>query len=227
MYQTRELRDIYRIGHTLNLSAHWRAIFNDHLIANFSAGYDHYDYKNDETVDSIQAARLSFSIDQYFAKANFNLDLEKHKLNFGISTLLYNIGSGKYEPLGKQSMVALDELQKDKALESAVYLGEEWEITPKLSLNAGIRYSMFNALGPRDFYTYQPGLLPSGNTIADTVRVTGNEVLKTYHGPEFRLSGRYAFNDDLSVCFFYDYGNAFLFQLVRYVIKHKGRETRH
>ena len=183
----------------MNLSAHWRAIFNDHLIANFSAGYDHYDYKNDETVDSIQAARLSFSIDQYFAKANFNLDLEKHKLNFGISTLLYNIGSGKYEPLGKQSMVALDELQKDKALESAVYLGEEWEITPKLSLNAGIRYSMFNALGPRDFYTYQPGLLPSENTIADTVRVTGNEVLKTYHGPEFRLSGRYAFNDDLSV----------------------------
>ena len=183
----------------MNLSAHWRAIFNDHLIANFSAGYDHYDYKNDETVDSIQAARLSFSIDQYFAKANFNLDLEKHKLNFGISTLLYNIGSGKYEPLGKQSMVALDELQKDKALESAVYLGEEWEITSKLSLNAGIRYSMFNALGPRDFYTYQPGLLPSENTIADTVRVTGNEVLKTYHGPEFRLSGRYAFNDDLSV----------------------------
>ena len=183
----------------MNLSAHWRAIFNDHLIANFSAGYDHYDYKNDETVDSIQAARLSFSIDQYFAKANFNLDLEKHKLNFGISTLLYNIGSGKYEPLGKQSMVALDELQKDKALESAVYLGEEWEITPKLSLNAGIRYSMFNALGPRNFYTYQPGLLPSENTIADTVRVTGNEVLKTYHGPEFRLSGRYAFNDDLSV----------------------------
>ena len=183
----------------MNLSAHWRAIFNDHLIANFSAGYDHYDYKNDETVDSIQAARLSFSIDQYFAKANFNLDLEKHKLNFGISTLLYNIGSGKYEPLGKQSMVALDELQKDKALESAVYLGEEWEITPKLSLNTGIRYSMFNALGPRDFYTYQPGLLPSENTIADTVRVTGNEVLKTYHGPEFRLSGRYAFNDDLSV----------------------------
>ena len=183
----------------MNLSAHWRTIFNDRLIANFSAGYDHYDYKNDETVDSIQAARLSFSIDQYFAKANFNLDLEKHKLNFGISTLLYNIGSGKYEPLGKQSMVAFDELQKDKALESAVYLGEEWEITPKISLNAGIRYSIFNALGPRDFYTYLPGLLPSGNTVADTVRVTGNEVLKTYHGPEFRLSGRYAFNDDLSV----------------------------
>ena len=183
----------------MNLSAHWRSIFNDRLTGNFSVGYDHYDYKNDETVDSIQAARLSFGINQYFAKANFNLELEKHKLNFGASTLLYDIRSGKYEPLGEHSLVATDELQKDKALESAVYLGEEWEITPKFSVNAGIRYSMFNALGPRDYYTYQPGTLPSESTIADTVRVTGNKVLKTYHGPEFRLSGRYAFNDDFSV----------------------------
>ena len=113
----------------MNLSAHWRSIFNDRLTGNFSVGYDHYDYKNDETVDSIQAARLSFGINQYFAKANFNLELEKHKLNFGASTLLYDIRSGKYEPLGEYSLVATDELQKDKALESAVYLGEEWEIT--------------------------------------------------------------------------------------------------
>ena len=183
----------------INVSAHWRAIFNERLMANFSVGYDHYDYKNDETVDSIQAARLSFAINQYFAKANFNLELEKHKLNFGVSSMLYDIGSGKYEPLGKESQVAFDELQQDKALESAVYLGEEWEVTPKLSLNAGVRYSMFNAMGPRDYYTYQPGTLPSESTIMDTVRVTGNKVLKTYHGPELRLSGRYAFSDDLSV----------------------------
>ena len=183
----------------MNVSAHWRSIFNEQLMANFSVGYDHYDYKNDETVDSIQAARLSFNIDQYFAKANFNLDLEKHKLNFGVSSILYNIGAGTYKPLGAHSLVAFDELQKDKALESAVYLGEEWEVTPKLSLNAGIRYSMFNAMGPRDYYTYLPGTLPSETTIMDTVSVTGNKFLKTYHGPEFRLSGRYAFTDDFSV----------------------------
>ena len=183
----------------MNLSMHWRSIFNDRLTGNFSVGYDHYDYRNDESADSVQAARLSFGIDQFFAKANFNLNLEKHKLNFGLSTLFYNVSSGTYEPLGKASLVAYDELQKDKALESAFYLGEEWEIGPRISLNAGIRYTIFNALGPRNYYAYQPGSLPSESTVVDTVRVTGNKVLKTYHGPEFRLSGRYAFNDDLSV----------------------------
>lgn len=182
----------------MNVSAHWRSIFNDQLTGNFSLGYDHYDYRNDESVDSIQAARLSFGIDQFFSKANFNLELDKHRLNFGVSTLFYTIRSGTYEPLGKESLVAFDELQRDKALESAVYVGDEWEITPKFSLNAGIRYSMFNALGPRDYYTYQSGTLPSESTVVDTVRVTGNKVFKTYHGPEFRVSGRYAFNDDFS-----------------------------
>ena len=182
----------------MNVSAHWRSIFNDQLTGNFSVGYDHYDYRNDESVDSIQAARLSFGIDQFFSKANFNLELDKHRLNFGVSTLFYTIRSGTYEPLGKESLVAFDELQRDKALESAVYVGDEWEITPKFSLNAGIRYSMFNALGPRDYYTYQSGTLPSESTVVDTARVTGNKVFKTYHGPEFRVSGRYAFNDDFS-----------------------------
>ncbi len=183
----------------INASIHWRSIFNDYLTGNFSVGYDHYDYRNDETVDSLSAARLSFAINQYFAKADFNLNWEKHKLNFGVSTLLYDIQSGKYEPLGEWSMVAHDELQKDKALENALYIGEDWEVTPKLSFNAGIRYSIFNALGPRDYYTYQSGTLPSLATISDTVRVTGNKVLKTYHGPELRVSGRYAFTDDFSV----------------------------
>ena len=183
----------------MNVSAHWRSIFNEKLIGNFSVGYDHYDYRNDETEDSWEAARLSFAINQYFAKANFNLNMDKHKLKFGASSLLYNINSGKYEPLGDRSMVILDELQKDKALESALYLDEEWEVTPKLSLNAGIRYSMYNALGPRNYMTYQPGTLPSESTVEDTVQVAGNKIFKTYHGPEFRLSGRYSFSDDFSV----------------------------
>ena len=183
----------------MNVSAHLRSFINDQLTGNFSVGYDHYDYLNDETIDANQAARLTFGINQFFAKGNFNLDLDKHRLNFGASTILYNICPGTYEPLGKESLIAFDELQKEKALESAVYVGDEWEISPKFSLNAGIRYSMFNALGPREYYTYQRGKLPSESTIADTVNVTGNKILRTYHSPEFRFSGRYAFNDDFSV----------------------------
>ena len=183
----------------MNASAHWRSLFNDRLTMNLSFGYDHYDYLNDQRKEAITAARLKFAINQYFAKMHFGLELEKHRLNWGASTQLYDIDPGTYEPLGEESQIAHDKLQKDKALESAFYLGEEWDITPKLAVNAGIRYSMFHVLGPRTYNRYLPGTLPSLDNIEETVDVTGGKSIKTYHGPEYRLSARYAFNDDFSI----------------------------
>lgn len=184
----------------MNFSANWRSIFSEKLTANFSFGYDHYDYRNDESVEEAAAARLSFAINQWFGKADFSYKLDNnHTLNFGLMSQFYNINSGTYEPLHESSLVKWDQLQKDKALESAIYIGDQWEITPKLSVNAGIRYSMFNLLGPRTYYTYQDGMLPSSTTVVDSVSVGSGKVVKTYQGPEFRLSARYAFNDDFSV----------------------------
>ena len=105
---------------------------------------------------------MSFAINQWFGKVDFSYKLDNnHTLNFGLMSQFYNINSGTYEPLHESSLVKWDQLQKDKALESAIYIGDQWEITPKLSVNAGIRYSMFNLLGPRTYYTYQDGMLPS------------------------------------------------------------------
>ncbi|WP_418697800.1 TonB-dependent receptor [Bacteroides sp.] len=184
----------------MNFSVNWRSIFAEKLTANFSFGYDHYDYLNDETVETTSAARLSFAINQWFGKADFVFDAgHGHALNFGLMSQLYNVNTGTYEPLGAGSLVKRDELQRDKALESAVYVGDQWDITSKFSVNAGIRYSIFNALGPRTYYTYPEGTLPSLTAVVDSVTAGNGEIIKTYHGPEFRLSARYAFTDDFSV----------------------------
>lgn len=184
----------------MNFSANWRTIFSEKLTGNFSFGYDHYDYRNDVTVEETSAARLSFDINQWFGKMDFSHKLNnEHTLNFGLMSQFYNINSGTYEPLHPNSLVKWDQLQKDRAVESALYIGDEWEVTPQLSVNAGVRYSMFNALGPRSYYTYQDGVLPSLGTVEDEVAVGRGKIVKTYQGPEFRLAARYAFTDDFSV----------------------------
>ena len=184
----------------MNFSANWRTVLNEKLTGNFSFGYDHYDYLNDESVEEPSAARLSFAINQWFGKADFVYDTNKgHVLNFGLISQFYNIDPGTYEPLGANSLVKRNVLQQDRAVESAVYVGDQWDITSKLSVNAGIRYSIFNALGPRTYYTYQEGMLPSSSSVVDSISAGSGKVIKTYHGPEFRLSGRYAFTDDFSV----------------------------
>jgi len=183
-----------------NFSANWRSIFSEKLSSNFSLGHDHYDYRNDDTVEEVTSSRLSFNINQWFGKADFTYAIhDKHTLNFGFTSQFYNISPGSYKPLHENSLVKRDALPNDKALESALYIGDQWEITPKLSVNAGLRYSLFNALGPRSYYVYQDGALPSTTSVVDSVTVGSNKIAKTYQGPEFRLSARYAFTDDFSI----------------------------
>lgn len=187
------------VYNNLNASIKWRRIFQENFQGTFSAGYDHYDYGNETTANAHQAAELSFRINQGFAKANFSINQKNHLMDFGVQTLLYSILPGKYKPVGEESLVVHDKLQKEKALESALYISDEWEITPKFALLAGVRYSIFNALGPRTYYEYSSGYLPDLSLIQDTITAGNNKVFQTYHGPEFRVSGRYLINNELSV----------------------------
>ena len=181
-----------------NISVEWRSILNEKVTATFSAGLDHYDYFNEESSIPSEAARLSFGIDQLWGKIHFRQHLsEKQVLSYGLSIQHYNVQAGKYEPVGEESCITTDQLQREKALESAAYIDYERSLTEKLSVSVGLRYSMFNALGPRDVNIYTDGELPSDETLIETRHETG--FIKTYHAPELRLSARYALQENLSL----------------------------
>ena len=181
-----------------NISAEWRSILNEKITATFSAGLDHYDYFNEEWGTPSMAAKLSFGIDQLWGKLHIRHRLtEEQTLTYGLSVQHYNVQAGKYEPLGELSRINTTQLQKEKALEDAVYIDYERSLTEKLSVSAGLRYTMFNALGPRDVNYYSGGELPSEGTLLETRHETG--IIKTYHAPEVRLSARYALQENLSL----------------------------
>ena len=181
-----------------NFSAEWRSILNESITATLSAGLDHYDYYNEDRQVPTMAARLSFGIDQLWGKLHIRQRLsEKQVISYGLSMQHYNVQAGKYDPVGEESCIMPDQLQREKALESAAYIDYERSFTEKLSVSAGLRYSMFNALGPRDVNYYADGELPSEATLIDTNHETG--IIKTYHAPELRLAARYALQENLSL----------------------------
>jgi hypothetical protein len=182
-----------------NISVEWRSLLNEKMAATVSAGFDHYDYFNEDKSVPSMAARLSFGIDQLWGKLHIRHRLsEKQVLTYGLSVQHYNVQAGKYEPVGEASYIKLDQLQREKALESAAYIDYERSLTEKLSVSAGLRYSMFNALGPRDVNYYDDGELPAEETLIG-VRSQESGVIKTYHAPELRLSVRYAIQENLSL----------------------------
>ncbi len=183
-----------------NISASWANEFSDKLFGEFIIGYDHYDYGSFSESSPLFAYELKFAIDQNNVKANFTYELgSAHTLQFGASSIYYSINPGTYMPLGNASEVRPDVVDREQGLESALYIDDTFEITPELSLNAGIRYSMFNYLGGQSTTQYAKNLPRSEDTMIGTQEYGKNEVINTYHGPEFRVSARYAITNDFSV----------------------------
>ena len=181
-----------------NASLQWVHLFNENFRMGTTAGYDHYDYATRNFQNENDAFQLGFDINQYFLKLDFTHEqLQNHKLDWGLSALMYDINPGEAKPYGSVSLYVPKTLQKEKALEASLYFNEEWDITSKFTASLGARYSLFRAFGPRTYNTYTEGELPSTLNMTGSVTKDGN--LKTYHGPEFRVGLRYAFTDDFSV----------------------------
>jgi len=96
-----------------NISAEWRSILNERVTATLSAGLDHYDYFNEDRNIPSMAARLSFGIDQLWGKLHIRQRLsEKQALSYGLSVQHYDVQAGKYEPVGEESCIMTDQLQR-------------------------------------------------------------------------------------------------------------------
>jgi hypothetical protein len=192
----------------------WRHNFTNQLFGVLTGTYSHYDYGVSSTKNAVSASELTYAINQSGLKADFTYyPNSRHTVDFGGSTLLYNTQPGSLLPLGDKSLVRPDVLGAERALESALYLSDRFDITSRFSVSAGLRYSFFQALGPRDVYQYTPGEPRTEGTITDTVRYASNKVLATYHGPEYRLSARYSLNEKSSVKASYTRTRQYIHQL--------------
>ncbi|MFT3825765.1 MAG: TonB-dependent receptor [Chitinophagaceae bacterium] len=183
-----------------NVSLKWKHTFTNKLSSVVTAGYDRYDYSISSDKIPINAYKLGFDIGQYYGKADFNWYwASKHTADFGVSYLRYQLHPGLYQPLGKESLVARDEMEKEQAQESAIYFNDRWNLTSDLSFHVGMRYSFYNYLGPKTVNYYQDGVPKSEETLLDTRQYSGGKYIKNYGGPEIRISARYGITNDFSI----------------------------
>jgi hypothetical protein len=183
-----------------NANLKWKHIFNNRFNAVFTGGYDSYRYGESSSQKSLNGYDFTFNIQQVFGRADLTYVLnEKHVLDFGLSSIYYRLNPGDLEPYGGQSIVIPNVVSPETALESALYIGDHFTITPKLSLNAGVRYSFFSYFGPQTIRIYAPGQPREMVSVTDSINYSGGETVKSYRGPEFRISARYILSENSSV----------------------------
>lgn len=183
-----------------NAALKWKHNFNNKLYSVVSAGFDRYQYGIGSTVNPINAYQLNFDINQSNLKVDFNYyPNNRHSITFGLSSIYYKLHPGNIQPVGSKALTAPKTIATQYGLESALYAGDKFDVTDKLSVSGGIRIPMYNALGPAEGRYYAPNLPKTSANLISTTNYGNNQVVKTYINPEVRVSARYSITGDLSV----------------------------
>lgn len=177
----------------------WKHIFGNKLYGVLTGTYTGYNYRIESDEIPVNAFKLSYGINQLSAKADFNyFPVQNHAMDFGVSAIRYHIEPGSYLPNHESSEVTPDILPDEQGLESALYISDQYEISKSLSVYAGIRYSLYNYLGPHDTYRYAPDQPKSPESIIDTISYGRGKSIAHYSGPEYRVSIKYAISQSAS-----------------------------
>jgi CarboxypepD_reg-like domain/TonB-dependent Receptor Plug Domain len=183
---------LYEYG-TRAVTLQWKHSFNTKLYAVLGGGYSGYEYQISSDENPIEAFKLLYAIDQTNAKIDFNyFPVPKHTVNMGANIIRYGLSPGSKINSDPAVKVDNDILPDEHGLESAIYVGDNFEVSPRLSVYAGLRYSFYNYLGPHDVYLYKPGESKSVESITDTVSYPAEKSIANYHGPEYRVSFKYS-----------------------------------
>ncbi|MCF2490144.1 TonB-dependent receptor [Dyadobacter sp. CY347] len=181
-------------------SLKWKHTFNNRLYSVFTAAHTKYQYAMGAAGLPLNSFDLKFDINQSNFKADLSYVLHpKHTLDFGLSAIYYKLHPGSFQPKGTESLIVPDVLEPEQGTESAIYVEDKFEVSPRLSITAGLRYSFYQYLGPRNVNTYVPGL-PIEYIYQNGVKEYGaGKKIKSYGGPEYRASVRYSVFDNLSL----------------------------
>ena len=157
---------------SLNAAFRWKHKGKGRTSFTTSAGVDLYGNILDQVPyhSEHEGFRLSTAINQAFYRLKFESALDNHMVTYGTEVLGYGLEGGHIIPLTPSSQIIDRTLGTEYAVQPSVYLGDLWTASDKFLLDYGVRLSSFYALDPAKFYA----------------------------GPEFRLSGKYSVDPNLS-----------------------------
>ncbi|MEN2487707.1 TonB-dependent receptor [Flavobacterium sp. B11] len=189
---------------TLNLR--WNHLYSNKLFSNLSLIYSDYYYGLD--LDFV-GFNWDSGIKNYNIKYDFKHYLsDKLKLNYGVNGIYYDFNPGTIKPTSEDSGINPDQLDKKYAFEPSVYLDAESQLSKKITIAYGIRYSLFYRLGAStiNYYDNNQAVVFNNNmqiyekgTPTSTKYFSQNKVIQSYDNFEPRFSLSYQLNEDQSV----------------------------
>ena len=145
-------RDVFGTGFGFNwgnstISARWNHVFSNKLFMNATTFYSNYDYLLDSDLKNKRpsdAFRWTSNIVNLSFKPDFTYYVTPdNTLTFGAQVLSYQFSPGKASASSNGTVRNFGQADKS-GLELSAYIGDEWKISPRISVQYGIRYSNYD-----------------------------------------------------------------------------------
>jgi hypothetical protein len=184
----------------------WNHLFSDKLFSNLSLIYSDYYYGL--TLDFV-----GFKWNSGIQNFNVKYDLRHYlsnglELQYGLQNIYYKFNPGEVIPQNELSQVNYLKLIDKYANETAAYIQVDQQLTDRITLAFGLRFSHFNRLGQSEYYTYEDDMPVRFNegmgiyekaTPIDTVSSSKSTSLITFNNFEPRFALSYLIDDSQSV----------------------------
>ncbi|HTB05415.1 MAG TPA: TonB-dependent receptor [Bacteroidia bacterium] len=165
----------------------WNHIYSDKLLMTTSFSYTSYNFKFSGGENGF-SFNLFSGIHDYHTKINFDwLPTPKHNIKFGVEQTIHVFipsAISAQEPDVNFSTSSVIHLYGNEA---AIYADDEYDLSDRFKIDAGLRYSLFQQLGP--FTRYVQNSTTGQNT--DTINYKPLQSIAFYDGLEPRFSLRY------------------------------------
>ncbi|MCG8326250.1 MAG: TonB-dependent receptor [Chitinophagales bacterium] len=178
----------------------WNHLFNERLFSNLTLLYSNFDYALGFS-DPVQGFKWKANQQEYSLKEDISYFVTPSlTLKFGYQGIYRKFQPGDIRPTDAETSAFIGvKLQEQYALDHALYIGAEHKITDRLSLDYGVRYSLFQNIGAGTVYEYTD---PNDNInieVIDSTVYDDFEIIKTFQNPEPRFAARYLLDDQSSV----------------------------
>ena len=175
------------------LTTRWNHLFTEKLFSNFSFIYSKYDYKMESGDENLGFEWFS-NLEDFKFKADLNyFPNPKNNIKFGLEVIHHHFIPG----VARSSFSLSDNtirMPESYALEYGLYLSNEHKLLDNLTLNYGLRWSLFQNMGDATSYNFDDNYEKIDSTVYDRW-----EIYNTFSGLEPRLSLNYTLNQKSSI----------------------------
>jgi CarboxypepD_reg-like domain/TonB-dependent Receptor Plug Domain len=188
-------------GNTLGV-LRWNHVFNDKLFVNSSVMVSDYKFSLAVNQSSFEF-KLFSGVRDWSGKVDFSyFPTIRHHVKFGSNYTFHTFTPVSVSAKSGDTNFDFGKVKRDHAHETALYLSDDFELTNRIKIHAGLRYSYFMQVGPFDRYTTDA---VNTGQVVDTVHFNKNKKVKDYGGLEPRLNVRFALNNRSSIKASYTY----------------------